>query len=289
MATKILCINFILAAVVIMKEYTVDIPTIEGFGIKYYYALGEKLYEPKIFPPHIHDVLEVYILVIGKVSFMVENSLYGLCAGDAIVSKPNEMHNCILREKSKHKHLCFWFDFSNDFIFSSLCKRDFGTNNLISLSGENMTILNGLIEKLDVASRENNDKDRFLFVLYLLRLLEKNMSCNNSQSFIPESLKMIIDDIYVNFAKISSIKYLATKYYVSQSTMDRLFKKYLHVSPKMYLDTKKLSYSRVLLRDGKSVNEACDQAGFSDYSNFIKLFKRRFGVTPKRYRDGRLC
>ncbi len=148
-----------------------------------------------------------------------------------------------------------------------------------------MAILNALIEKLDVASRENDDKDRLIIAFEMLRLLEKNMSCNSAQSSIPELLKTIIDDIHVNFSKISTVKYLTLKYYVSQSTIDRLFKNYLHVSPKIYLDAKKLSYSRVLLREGKSVNEACDQAGFSDYSNFIKLFKSRFGMTPKCYRD----
>ena len=64
-----------------------------------------------------------------------------------------------------------------------------------------------------------------------------------------------------------------------------MFRKYLKTSPKSYLETKRLAYSRILLRQGKSVVDACAESGFSDYSNYIRLFKRRFGITPNKYRD----
>ena len=40
--------------------------------------------------------MELYILLEGDVSFVVESSLYKLSAGDAIVTAPNERHYCIL-------------------------------------------------------------------------------------------------------------------------------------------------------------------------------------------------
>ena len=56
------------------------------------------------------------------------------------------------------------------------------------------------------------------------------------------------------------------------------------VLSKMYLETKKLAYSRMLLKEGMPVADACSLAGFSDYSNFIRLFRLRFGITPNKYK-----
>jgi len=38
------------------------------------------------------------------------------------------------------------------------------------------------------------------------------------------------------------------------------------------------------LRNGASVAEAALKSGFSDYSNYIQLFKKQFGITPLCYR-----
>ena len=53
----------------------------------------------------------------------------------------------------------------------------------------------------------------------------------------------------------------------------------------MYIETKRLSYSRLLLNSGKSVLAACMESGFPDYSNYIRLFKGRFKITPNQYKN----
>ena len=38
------------------------------------------------------------------------------------------------------------------------------------------------------------------------------------------------------------------------------------------------------LRDGDMVADAAAKSGFSDYSNYIQLFKKQFGMTPLQYK-----
>jgi AraC-like DNA-binding protein len=46
----------------------------------------------------------------------------------------------------------------------------------------------------------------------------------------------------------------------------------------------KLDQSRLLLDSGKYlVNEAAYQIGYNNPSHFIAAFKKKFGVTPKKY------
>ena len=92
-------------------------------------------------------------------------------------------------------------------------------------------------------------------------------------------------DMFQN-RKISFITLFTRTYFVSQSTLCRMFRKHLQTTPRLYLESKRLAHSRRLLREGKSVLDACYESGFSDYSNYIRLFKRRFSVTPGQYRSG---
>ncbi len=35
--------------------------------------------------------------------------------------------------------------------------------------------------------------------------------------------------------------------------------------------------------DGKNVSDACLMSGFNDYSNFIRSFKKKTGISPGHY------
>ncbi len=264
-------------------NYKFSIPTIDNYEAEYYFSYSPQDFAPRIFPPHIHDTLEFYVLIEGNVSFMVENEVYKLSSGDVIMSKPNEMHNCILNTVSKHKHLCIWFDTSSKFLFSAFLSHEYGKGNLISPSAQEKEILLALYSKLEKATLENDKKVQFITTLEILNIYEHNINTATFPSNIPQTLTDILNDINENFTVISSLQYIVDKYYISHSTLNRLFKQHLQTSPKMYLETKKLAYSRMLLKEGKSVFDACLLAGFSDYSNYIRLFKNKFGITPKQY------
>ena len=266
-----------------MKNYILKTPTIQNFDMRYYVDDSSQIIVEQLFPPHIHDELEIYVLQEGDVSFMVEHKLYRLTPGDVIISKPNEVHNCILNNPSVHKHYCFWFDTSCDFFFKSFVDRNFGENNLITLDKNGKQELLALCDKIHKASASKDVQGEFVFASQFIYLLS-NKSYVTSTTVIPKNLQNILDYINTNFAYINSIDNLANKFFISRSTLCRLFATYLRTSPKLYLETKRLAHSRKLLKEGKSVFDACMEAGFPDYSNYIRLFKKRFGVTPNHYK-----
>ena len=101
---------------------------------------------------------------------------------------------------------------------------------------------------------------------------------------MPTELRMILTDINENFARIHSVSELSQIYFISPATLNRWFRKHLQISPREYIESKKLAYACKLLRESASVTDACLQAGFSDCSHFIALFKRKFGETPLQYK-----
>ena len=264
--------------------YTINTPTIHDFSVQYYASVSDIKRTPTLFPPHVHDELELYVLVEGDVSFMVENEIYPMQAGDMLFIRPNELHHCILNSESVHRHLCFWFYPECSFLFDKLKEKN-RLARLVSPREDKAEVLS-LCEKLATAPRSQEDLQTFSLLLRLIALLDKNAgedTARDTHPAFPPVLKEILQDIHDNFTQIQSLAYFENKYFLSQSTLNRTFKKYLHVTPLQYIETKKLARSRMLLQSGKSVFDAYTGAGFHDYSNYAKLFKKRFGITPKQY------
>lgn len=269
-----------------IHRHTVTIPTVNDFSMTYYASNTDEKEAPYTFPPHIHDEIELYIHVEGDASFMVENELYRLMPGDILFSLPNEIHNCILNSESVHKHLCFWFYPECSFLFDKITENT-TRGRLVSSDTDRAEILS-LCEKLATPPKSEQDLQTFSLALRLVALLDKNLSSNVqhvSRVSLPPVLKEILRDVNEHFAQITTLTYLENKYFISQSTLNRMFKKYLHTTPHQYLETKKLARARTLLKEEKSVFDAYTGAGFSDYSNFAKLFRKRFNLTPKQYLD----
>ena len=268
-----------------MNYLYLTVPDVCGYKVKHYYSNKISEENPRNWIPHLHDTLELYVLIEGDVSFSVESSLYKLSAGDAIISKPNELHNCILNTRSVHRHLCFWFDTSAGFVFDEFIKHDFGVGNHVKPDSEAKERLLQIYNSL-VKANENGDRHaEFYLTLEMLGIFRKFIGSDSDSTGLPGIMQDIMSDINANLKSIKNLDYFTAKYFLSQSTLYRMFKTYLNTTPKLYIETKKLAYSRKLLKEGSSVGEAALESGFSDVSNFIRLFKKRFSVTPKEYKD----
>jgi transcriptional regulator GlxA family with amidase domain len=77
---------------------------------------------------------------------------------------------------------------------------------------------------------------------------------------------------------------LAAACNVSPNTLERHFQEAFHMTPFAVLRRRRLFRSMELLRNGYSVAEAARESGFSDYSHYIQLFKKQFGITPLHYK-----
>ena len=65
------------------------------------------------------------------------------------------------------------------------------------------------------------------------------------------------------------------------------FKRYTGLTVRDYHIDRRITRARMLLEKGLNVSEACMEAGFNDYANFIRTFKKRTGLTPGTFRRTR--
>ena len=70
---------------------------------------------------------------------------------------------------------------------------------------------------------------------------------------------------------------------MSEASLRRLFREYTGASPIEYRNSLRLAQAQNMLESGEyNVSEAAYRAGFSNLSFFIRLYKRKFGHTPKQ-------
>lgn len=100
-----------------------------------------------------------------------------------------------------------------------------------------------------------------------------------------QQLEVTIDHIRSHFHEEIEIAELARVSCVSVSALERRFKKYLHRSPRQFINETRLEHARRLLVDGNdSIANIAAAAGFTDPSYFTRLFSRYFDLTPTEFR-----
>jgi AraC-like DNA-binding protein len=93
---------------------------------------------------------------------------------------------------------------------------------------------------------------------------------------------MIEANQYNNF----TIEELAFLTHRSESTFKRDFKKWYGEPPAKYLKERRLQKALSLLHQPEySVNEVAWECGFENAAHFSTSFSKRFGKSPKKYRN----
>lgn len=87
-----------------------------------------------------------------------------------------------------------------------------------------------------------------------------------------------------HFDKALNLALLAHLHFTSRFHLLRLFKKYYGQTPGQYLIDVRIEQSKVMLKNGASVSEACYAVGFDSPASFCTLFKSRTGIAPSAFR-----
>lgn len=106
-----------------------------------------------------------------------------------------------------------------------------------------------------------------------------------NKDHISNSLKFTLNYIDENYTKEIDIKELAKKEHISYAYFRTIFKKKTGISPNQYIIMLRLRNASILLKQTElSIKEIAESVGFSDQMYFSRIFKKRFGMTPRDFR-----
>ena len=122
----------------------------------------------------------------------------------------------------------------------------------------------------------------FLQIMDFLEVQFRNAAACELEVSMPETFAeralLLIEE---NFADMK-VSDLSKKLYVNAAHLSALFKDEYGITLEQYLLIRKIAEAKKYLYMGESVTEACARAGFRNYSNFVRTFKKVEGCTPSR-------
>ena len=232
---------------------------------------------------HIHDEYEIYVNLSGEVAFEVENKIYPVSRGSVVLTKPHEYHHCIILREVCHEF--YWITFSADkceFLESLFEREDAG--NLIILGESELDALTDIFSEL-LIDQQSELKRRIDF-LRIMDILSSQKQIPDAQKSLrfPQDVKRALAYMDDHITEEITAEVLCRVAICSINTLERHFSNSLGLTPFAVLRKKRLILSTRYLRQGESVAFSATNSGFSDYSNYIQLFKKHFGITPFEYK-----
>lgn len=242
---------------------------------------------------HLHDHFELYFFISGDVDYFVERVKYHLSFGDVLIFNSTELHKPTFRSQTPYERIILNFDaafaaqFSPPDLDLTACftQRRRGEGNLIRMNTTHTRELFDLLRKLSTLQKKQDtgsDAVRLAAFLEILVLVGRAFQNRETETAAADShpLSGMMEYIDQNLTADLGLDTLAAQFFLSKTYLCRLFKKYTGATIHSYILGKRVSKAKRLLLAGESVTAACHGAGFNDYANFIRAFKRITGLPP---------
>lgn len=253
----------------------------------------------KEFDFHYHDFNKIIIFLSGKVTYLIEGKTYYLKPWDILLVNNHDLHKPIVDSCEPYERIIIWINlkfleaYNYDKCDLQTCFNLVNEKriNLIRLSKEDENRLRALILMLEASlkSKEFGSKllSKTLFIqliIYLNRLYmeEDYLKDSKALKYDPQ-IDSLLKYINENLNKKLSIEELAQKFYLSRYYLMHKFKAETGYTIHSYINQKKLIMAAERIREGQDINKAAYDCGFTDYSTFLRAFKRMFNKSPKDF------
>lgn len=250
--------------------------------------------------PHFHDGYEIQLTLNDNTHYFIDERQYISNAGSVAVLNSQEIHRVAIKEGVMYESYYILFkphylEFAiseYSVLFSLFIRRFEGFENVVQLNEKDHLHLVHLFDEL--VELQNNQLVSINQLKIKLKLLEiilflhdyyaqgnqfkKRIAYDRS-----DELKAVLDFIKVHYAKSIKLDDLVRTFYISKSTLIRLFKLHLGMTPNEYISYIRFIEARKLLKQGYQIKIVATMVGYGDDSTFIKKFKKISGISPKQY------
>lgn len=139
-----------------------------------------------------------------------------------------------------------------------------------------------------LVTRVNNliQNRKKLYNFFASTPLDVNIPSTNLSNSEQKFLRSVQEYVAANISHEISIDDLAASVNMSTSTLFKKMKAYTGTAPLEYINGVRLKRAaELLLDDSMSVADVCFAVGFNTHSFFTSCFKRKYGMTPRQWRE----
>ena len=263
----------------------------EDFPIQYYFV--NENHEQYVMPLHWHPELEVIRIVTGSLTLYVNNTEYGMSAGDVAIVSSGSLHRA---DPHGCTYECAVFDTSVASGYNSTRVFDM-MRPIISSDAEIAPLCpyasKIICELMDTLSRENDYYElrvsslisELVHALYVAGAIEPMKADGERVSHRRAAIELLIDKIEREYSHRLSLGELAETVGMNEKYMCRFFKEFTGITPLDYVNRVRIDHACHNMTVGRmNVTEAAFECGFNELSYFSKVFKKYKGMSPGQYR-----
>ncbi len=241
---------------------------------------------------------EICVHVEGTTVLYIGDQVYYPTKGTVATFRKGEVHKQFVTGSEPYERFILWldyetvvslFDAADETMLAMFQDREMFEKNIIQLPPHECGRLIATLTKAAQLRESDSPSKQALFVSAIFKALaivqeaylhQQNKNKVNSRSPI---VSMALELVEKQHTELQSVDELARQLHISTSYLARIFKRQVGTSVYEYIQNMKLANSVRILTEGKTVTEACFESGFNNYSYFIQLFKRKYGITPHKY------
>ena len=255
-------------------------------------------------PAHMHGFAEIIYILDGCCIQRVNDSECELHRGDVVFINYGSTHAYVPRDKFTYYNVCFL----PEVVYERIINRDNAFDLLsltaideilraessvgkITFTGEERRVFETLLADMEAECRSDRAERRAVLESYMTILVAKIM-----RRAIPGTItqsaenagvwREVTEFINSNLGERLTLEALAKKCFYNPSYFSRCFKERLGMTLVEYISRARAERAAALLCDGTlTVNEIAELCGFTDRSSLYRAFSKRYGMTPKEYRD----
>ncbi len=236
----------------------------------------------------------------GTSSIHIEGKLYNISEGDMIILNPDELHVTTLTDATYMEKivlhisntLLYQFGGDSTVFFDTIAKKRKGLGNLIPAELINSLGISQKVNQCLQFAADGTLESQILLtclitqlVAQIATLIEKSDPADLYSASSNKNANQIIDYINRHYTEEITLNTLANRFHFSKYYISHLFKDCVGVSPYDYLIIRRLYICNNLIRGKHTIKEACFLAGFNNYSNFYRLYKKHFKITPQQFKE----
>ena len=249
--------------------------------------------------PHIHlGFFEILFFLEGNVQYYISGERCWLQPGDVLLISPGTLHKGDVDTSVPYERIVLHVSQAMLRMLSTpesdlgallQKKADHAFHPGVDIFEETVRILGRILVMEKVSAVAQDILIRTKVTEVLVRLLQaidvsKESLMADAGSDLMRKIMIYID---AHLTENLSLSRIAEDLNISRSLLSHEFKKNYGNSLWNYVIMRRLSLSQELLAKGASVTSACYDAGFQNYSNYIKTFTKTFGITPRQYASSR--
>ena len=261
-------------------EFTEDMPIIIGL-----HNISEE-------PRHWHNRIEIFLVLSGTLTFIVESETFHLSEDDIILINSNQVHEIVSQDnvtvvlQINYGYFKKWLNESSFFHCNSTIYHN--TSKYVELK----RIIAQLIY-VNYNDTEHNDlltiSLAYQIILELIknfRGFDQNQLSQNSKHL--QRLRTIIQYLNTNYMENITLEQIAEKEFLSPSYFSHFFKINMGVSFFNYLTGIRMNHAvNDLITTNLTMEQIAANNGFANSRYFVDCFKKKYGMLPKEYRKER--